>query len=534
MWSAPDVVVKAAYFHSIYSTVGNRTALAGYQERDQLRSLIGTQAERIVYLFTAMDRRAFFSRLSERRNLGSYESGLKVPNRDEPSKVLEVHRDEVLYLLILYAASIAEQTARYNSSPAPWLADLSTIATLIDAVSGFRLPFYSAADPLISKNDEAALLRSYCSIAQFRREYQSLGLSKTLESWIGELWAWRSFWLHCEDRIEEALTCASRATGKFKKLGTAWDKRLSLDEWLFVAKALQCSNDSLEHAKEHAELIEQPQALHEFLHHRIRFPAKLRPALSCSFGSACSPQNGQLTSGHSRVTGYLADFGSGRVPRQMGEFPQMHRQPVWDTSQFPLVQALEASAEMIMDEVSRLNNSLFHDEAERIEREGAWDVFMLFERGRKHLANCSRCPVTTSILERYDTMRTVEGLIYVSKMRPHTRIKAHRGPTNLRLRCHLGLEVPTGDCGIRVGHEQLKWISGKCIVFDDFFEHDAWNNTDSDRVVLIVDLWHPNLTEEELCVLKGLHHYVYMQAESLQRYWAANESKALKRRVEYD
>jgi aspartyl/asparaginyl beta-hydroxylase (cupin superfamily) len=117
-------------------------------------------------------------------------------------------------------------------------------------------------------------------------------------------------------------------------------------------------------------------------------------------------------------------------------------------------------------------------------------------------------------------------LIYLSRMRGGTHIAAHRGPTNLRLRCHLGIEVPSGDCAIRVGDETRHWEEGSCLVFDDSFEHEAWNHTEQDRIVLIVDLWHPGLSGTEVRLLEGLHSYAYAHARKLGGYWAANAAAA--------
>jgi aspartate beta-hydroxylase len=118
------------------------------------------------------------------------------------------------------------------------------------------------------------------------------------------------------------------------------------------------------------------------------------------------------------------------------------------------------------------------------------------------------------------------GLIYVSRMRAGTHISAHRGPTNLRVRCHLAVTVPDGDCAIRVGEQARQWQEGKCLVFDDYFVHEAWNHSDEDRIVLIVDLWHPDLTATEVRLLEALHHYTYFHAQRLGRYWSANARAA--------
>ena len=82
---------------------------------------------------------------------------------------------------------------------------------------------------------------------------------------------------------------------------------------------------------------------------------------------------------------------------------------------------------------------------------------------------------------------------------PGTHIAAHCGPSNYRLRLHLGLSVPRG-CRIRVGDEVREWRAGECLIFDDSFEHEVWHDGSGDRIVLIVDAWHPMLDVDALIV----------------------------------
>jgi aspartate beta-hydroxylase len=214
-----------------------------------------------------------------------------------------------------------------------------------------------------------------------------------------------------------------------------------------------------------------------------------------------------------------ATGGTGR-----GGYPDLELRPWHDASDFPLAGYLEAHFAEIRDEVLALEPARFHRESERIERTGDWDVAFFYERGRRREEVCEACPVTTRGIETMPAMRTAGGLIYVSRMRPGTHIRPHRGPTNLRLRCHLGITVPDGDCALRVGDDTRQWQEGQCLVFDDYLEHEAWNHTGQDRIVLIVDLWHPGLSATEVRLLEGLHGYAYAYARRLQRYWAANEA----------
>ncbi len=83
-----------------------------------------------------------------------------------------------------------------------------------------------------------------------------------------------------------------------------------------------------------------------------------------------------------------------------------------------------------------------------------------------------------------------------SLLRPRTRIPPHNGLVNTRLICHLPLIVPPG-CGFRVGNETRQWQEGKAWVFDDSIDHEAWNDSDRTRVILLFDIARPELTAEE-------------------------------------
>jgi aspartyl/asparaginyl beta-hydroxylase (cupin superfamily) len=83
-----------------------------------------------------------------------------------------------------------------------------------------------------------------------------------------------------------------------------------------------------------------------------------------------------------------------------------------------------------------------------------------------------------------------------SLLAPRTRIPPHTGAANTRLVCHLPLIVPPG-CGFRVGAATREWRVGEAFVFDDTIEHEAWNDSDELRVVLIIDLWAPALNQAE-------------------------------------
>jgi aspartyl/asparaginyl beta-hydroxylase (cupin superfamily) len=127
-----------------------------------------------------------------------------------------------------------------------------------------------------------------------------------------------------------------------------------------------------------------------------------------------------------------------------------------------------------------------------------WTAIHLLQNGRRVEANARHCPQTMDAIARLPQPQ-VPGAspnAMFSLLAPKTRIPPHTGVANTRLVCHLPLIVPPG-CGFRVGGTTREWKVGEAFVFDDTIEHEAWNDSDELRVVLIVDLWPPALSANE-------------------------------------
>lgn len=128
----------------------------------------------------------------------------------------------------------------------------------------------------------------------------------------------------------------------------------------------------------------------------------------------------------------------------------------------------------------------------------AWGACFLWEYGEPNLPVLERCPATAAALASVPSAH-IPGRApsaFFSMLKPHTRIPPHTGVTNTRAIIHLPLIVPKG-CGFRVGGETREWIEGQPFAFDDTIEHEAWNDSDQMRAVLIFDVWNPHLTQAE-------------------------------------
>ncbi|GEO00091.1 hypothetical protein NSE01_19230 [Novosphingobium sediminis] len=131
-----------------------------------------------------------------------------------------------------------------------------------------------------------------------------------------------------------------------------------------------------------------------------------------------------------------------------------------------------------------------------------WSACFLLEYGVPNAAVIERCPHTARVLDSLPLAR-IPGRApnaFFSMLRPRSRIPAHTGVTNTRAIIHLALDVPPG-CGFRVGGETRQWVEGKAFAFDDTIEHEAWNDSDARRAVLIIDAWNPHLSERECAAI---------------------------------
>ena len=128
----------------------------------------------------------------------------------------------------------------------------------------------------------------------------------------------------------------------------------------------------------------------------------------------------------------------------------------------------------------------------------AWDAFFFYNHGVRYDANHERCPRTSALLESIELCRIPRQApeICFSLIRPQSAILPHYGVTNIRLVFPLPLIVPP-DCALNVAGVEHRWREGEPILFDDTYQHEAWNRSDQPRLILLMDCWNPHLTEPE-------------------------------------
>lgn len=207
-------------------------------------------------------------------------------------------------------------------------------------------------------------------------------------------------------------------------------------------------------------------------------------------------------------------------------FPQLAPIQFYDNEDFPWLRSVEAETDKIREEalgalyadrsgfaayVNHPDGTPVNQWAE-LNHSPRWSAYFLWQDGAKVKDHCEKCPHTERVLDAAP-MAIVPSRApsaFFSTLEPKTRIPPHTGVTNSRLVVHVPLVIPPA-CGFRVGNDAREWRPGHAWVFDDSIEHEAWNESDQLRVILIFDIWHPSLSMAErdlVCaLLDGIRDY---------------------------
>ncbi len=200
-------------------------------------------------------------------------------------------------------------------------------------------------------------------------------------------------------------------------------------------------------------------------------------------------------------------------------YPQLPAIPFYPREMFPWLGDLEAATDRVTGELEGALRALADAFEPYIQYpEGApvnqwaelnnsdrWNTLHLWRDGRAISDAQAQCAQTTALLASLPIARQpgYAPTAMFSRLEPHTTIPPHTGSSNVRLIVHLPLILP-GPARFRVGNETRAWVRGEAWVFDDTIEHEAWNDADFARVILIFDVWNPFLSESERALITEL------------------------------
>jgi aspartyl/asparaginyl beta-hydroxylase (cupin superfamily) len=196
----------------------------------------------------------------------------------------------------------------------------------------------------------------------------------------------------------------------------------------------------------------------------------------------------------------------------MTHFPRVPAISFFDRGDFPWLAKVEAATDDIRQELLQLLETKREDfvpyvshapgvplnQFRDLNNSLRWSALFLYNEGQPQRQHIELCPRTMAALSQAPLHEVPNRAptVWFSRLEPKTRIPPHTGATNTRLIVHIPLIVPPG-CGFRVGSEVRQWLPGTALVFDDTIEHEAWNDSDEQRVVMIFDIWNPFLTQAE-------------------------------------
>ena len=201
-------------------------------------------------------------------------------------------------------------------------------------------------------------------------------------------------------------------------------------------------------------------------------------------------------------------------------YPFLPADEFFDREHFTWLEQLEAATAVVIEELKgvlakpdaglvpyiSMPEGMPANKWSTLDKSLAWGALHLWKEGERNDAVCARVPRTAAMLDSLP-LPQIPGRspnAFFSILKAGAHIPPHTGVTNVRSVVHLPLIVPAG-CAFRVGGETRSWCVGEAFVFDDTIEHEAWNRSNEDRAVLIIDTWNPHLSEHERAMICRLY-----------------------------
>jgi tetratricopeptide (TPR) repeat protein len=336
--------------------------------------------------------------------------------------------------------------------------------------------------------------------------------------------------------VQLNLAFAFRKAGNVNAEGAAYDKALVADPYCYPALlgkgevferlgkpriAARFFRDALK-IEPPAEQM-PPQLADQFAHAREAVQANARELgahLEARLEALKASQPGAKLDRFDQCVG--AVLGQKKIYTHQGSllnFPALPAIQFFDDDEFPWLPELEAATDTVHGELM----SLLEEDIKKfrpyvaytpgtpvnqwheLNHSERWSGYFLWEKGQRIDDHCARCPKTAALMERLPLVH-IPGFaptVMFSVLSPHTHIPPHSGVTNTRLIGHFPLVVPE-NCRFRVGNETRRLGRGKAWLFDDSIEHEAWNDSDETRIILMIDVWNPRVSEAERPLISEL------------------------------
>ncbi len=347
--------------------------------------------------------------------------------------------------------------------------------------------------------------------------------------------------------LHRNLASAHRALGDDAAEIAALDAALAIDQTDFAAllrkaqllqrrkeddKALLCWSGVLQIASGFSEV---PDGLRQILDDGRAYVADRQSRISAAIDAALTGPLQSMDATARRRARAFANLATGQGRVYHNEcaglyYPFLPADEFFDDVHFPWFAELSAAAPAIRAELEallaggdaalrpyvQLEKGTPDSKWTALDHKLDWGACFLWEYGVPNTPVIERCPATAAAISALPSAHIPARApnVFFSLLRPKTRIPPHTGVTNSRAIIHLPLIVPAG-CGFRVGNETREWVEGRPFAFDDTIEHEAWNDSDALRAVLIFDVWNPHLSVQEQDIIA--RYYAAADAAGLNR-----------------
>lgn len=326
------------------------------------------------------------------------------------------------------------------------------------------------------------------------------------------------------------LAKACNSTGDIAGETTALERQLEMEPGNLPALLLtgelkarlgddRAASSFFQSALGHASVMpDVPAPLHPMLNRARQFVVQSNKR----FESHLLDQLGKSGLGSNGRVGTAIDLLLGKKQLYLQEpssfyFPGLPQRQFYEREEFDWLSEIEAAVPDMRDELlsviadGREFEPYLQTSSERprlanpLTDDPHWGAYYFWQNGKPVAENAARCPATISALQHapLPVIDQRSPMALWSLLKPGTHIEPHNGMLNTRLICHIPLIVP-GNCALRVGNEVREWREGEALIFDDSFEHEAWNRSDHTRVILLFEIWRPEISAEERTALTAI------------------------------
>ncbi len=495
-WQQSPMVQVAGILFAAYRSTGERPAVFSLEERELVREIVGEQAEQLVYASSSAE---------------------SLPERGPDLAVLEV--------------ADAACTSGFDGAPAPWLHRASLFGASLRATASAP-PVFENCTATVAPDAEAALLNAYSRA--WRGGLADAGAVDALAGaaeaapWVAEPFVVLGLHALAAQDTDRAAACSERAIALLRAWNNAWDKRLGAVEWLGIAQMLERSSRlaSREHsflAARIASALQIAAGRPEVLQARLNSldligTATVEPPLP-RVAASVEEEEWEGWSGFDllppRFAKYIAGLRDNHDSPAMPWYPDLDARTIWDVLELDIVRDLHARAADIAAECAAIDPARFESAAGIADLGPDWRIVPLVRLG-SHCPSLSGLPAVADVLRRYSELRRVGSFAFVGRLAPHSDTVPRRGPSNLQVQCMFGVDV-AGASGVTVDGIRERFRQRGCIVVSESAIRSDWNDSDREQVVLIVQLWHPDVTADEVTLLEGLARHARARGESVSK-----------------